>query len=171
MSCKVISSVGASVRARLQLLARQQGDDFQLVLLRYVNERLLYRLTQSAHAQHFVLKGAALFTLWSGHPHRATRDLDLLGFGDSHEAHLRGVFHEILSQEVEDDGVQFDVDSLEVGPIVAVADDKLGRCDALERRARGRDVEDTGTAAVLGGVAPGVVHHFVEEEQPPGAGQ
>jgi predicted nucleotidyltransferase component of viral defense system len=117
MSRKVVSNVGASVRARLQHLARQQGDDFQLVLLRYVNERLLYRLTQSAHAQRFVLKGAALFTLWSGHPHRATRDLDLLGFGDCHEAHLRGVFREVLSQEVEDDGVQFDVDSLEVGPI------------------------------------------------------
>jgi hypothetical protein len=29
-----------------------------------------------------LLNGAALFTLWTGKPHRATRDLDLLGFGD-----------------------------------------------------------------------------------------
>jgi hypothetical protein len=36
--------VGASVRARLSLLARERGEDFQLVLTRYANERLLFRL-------------------------------------------------------------------------------------------------------------------------------
>lgn len=35
---------GTSVRTKLLQLAKQRGDDFQLVLLRYVNERLLYRL-------------------------------------------------------------------------------------------------------------------------------
>jgi hypothetical protein len=40
---------GASVRARLLHLAREHGDDFQLLLTRYANERLLYRLTQSRH--------------------------------------------------------------------------------------------------------------------------
>lgn len=68
--------------ARLARLSRERGEDFQLVLTRYANERLLFRLASSRHAQRFVLKGAALFTLWTGKPHRATRDLDLLGFGD-----------------------------------------------------------------------------------------
>jgi len=36
--------VGASVRARLLNIAREQGEDYQLLLTRYVNERLLYRL-------------------------------------------------------------------------------------------------------------------------------
>ena len=74
----VPKDMGASVRARLLRLARERGEDFQLVLVRYANERLLYRLAKSAHAARFVLKGAALFTLWTGRAHRATRDLDLL---------------------------------------------------------------------------------------------
>ena len=78
-----IKDIGASVRARLLGLARERGEDFQLVLTRYANERLLYRLASSSHEGRFVLKGASLFTLWTGKPHRATRDLDLLGFGDS----------------------------------------------------------------------------------------
>ena len=73
--------IGASVRARLLQLARERGEDFQLMLTRYANERLLFRLATSSHAEQFVLKGASLFTLWTGSPHRATRDLDLLGFG------------------------------------------------------------------------------------------
>jgi predicted nucleotidyltransferase component of viral defense system len=68
--------VGASVRARLLRLARERGEDFQLLLTRYANERLLYRLAQSSYGARFALKGAALFTLWTGKPHRATRDLD-----------------------------------------------------------------------------------------------
>jgi len=65
----------------------------------------------------FVLKGAALFTLWTGHPHRATRDVDLLGFGDSSEARVREIIAEVIAPHVEDDGVVFDAKSLKVGPI------------------------------------------------------
>jgi len=114
---KATKDVGASVRARLLHLARERGEDFQLVLVRYANERLLYRLAKSAHAARFVLKGAALFTLWTGKAHRATRDLDLLGFGDSSEPHIRGLFAEVLTLDAGDDGVRFDAGSLEVGPI------------------------------------------------------
>jgi predicted nucleotidyltransferase component of viral defense system len=109
--------IGASVRARLLRLARNRGEDFQLVLTRYANERLLYRLASSRHASRFVLKGAALFTIWTGEPHRATRDVDLLGFGDPSEDHIRSVFAEVLAVEVDDDGVRFDPSTLEVGPI------------------------------------------------------
>lgn len=109
--------IGASVRARLLRLARERGEDFQLVLTRYANERLLYRLATSGHASRFVLKGAALFTIWTGEPHRATRDVDLLGFGDPSEDHLRAVFADILAVEVDDDGVRFDESTLDVGPI------------------------------------------------------
>lgn len=110
-------NIAASVRARLLSLARERGEDFQLVLTRYANERLLYRLTQSSHAPRFVLKGAALFTVWTGELHRATRDLDLLGFGDSSQDNIRSVFTEVIALDVADDGVVFDRDSLLVGPI------------------------------------------------------
>jgi hypothetical protein len=109
--------VGASVRAQLLHLAREHGDDFQLLLTRYANERLLYRLTQSRHHGSFSLKGATLFTLWTGHPHRTTRDVDLLGVGDPSEDRIRDIFAELIALEVADDGVVFDVGSLAVGPI------------------------------------------------------
>lgn len=54
-----------STRDRLLALAREQGEDFQLVLIRYGLERLLYRLSHSPHHDRFVLKGAMLFMLWS----------------------------------------------------------------------------------------------------------
>jgi predicted nucleotidyltransferase component of viral defense system len=109
--------IGAAVRARLSRLARERGEDFQLVLTRYANERLLFRLASSRHAHRFVLKGAALFTLWTGKPHRATRDLDLLGFGDPGVDHVREVFAEVLALDVADDGAHFDLGSLAVGLI------------------------------------------------------
>jgi hypothetical protein len=65
---KQVKNAGASVKAQLRQLARRRGDDYQLLLLRYANERLLYRLAVSPHASRFVLKGAALFTLWTGSP-------------------------------------------------------------------------------------------------------
>jgi len=114
---KAPKDVGASVRARLLHLARERGDDFQLLLTRYANERLLYRLTRSRHHGSFILKGATLFTLWTGHPHRATRDVDLLGVGDPSQDRLRNIFAEVIALDVGDDGVVFDAGSLAVGPI------------------------------------------------------
>src|ERR1019366_3165177 len=108
------TDVGASLPARLLGLAREQGEDFQLLLTRYANERLLFRLSASGHAQQFVLKGPALFALWTGKPHRATRDLDLLGFGDPGVAHVREVFSKVLAHNVVDDGFHFDLATLEV---------------------------------------------------------
>jgi len=108
---------GASVRARLLNLAQKNGQDFQLVLLRHVNERMLYRLSRSEHAHQFILKGASLFAAWTGDLHRATRDVDFLGRGNAKEESIRSSFLTILSTEVENDGVLFDTTSLEVGPI------------------------------------------------------
>lgn len=56
--------LAASVRARLLNMAKAEQSDFNGVLVRYALERLLYRLSQSAHANSFLLKGAMLFTLW-----------------------------------------------------------------------------------------------------------
>jgi len=97
--------IAASVRARLLRLARERGEDFQLLLVRHANERLLYRLSTSKHGSQFALKGATLFTLWTGQPHRSTRDIDLLGSGEASEDRLRSIFTEVLALDVGDDGV------------------------------------------------------------------
>ena len=109
--------VGASVRSRLLNLARERREDFQYVLTSYANERLLFRIAASPYKERFVLKGASLFTVWTGAPHRATKDLDLLGFGDPGEQRIRQVFSDVLNLAVPDDGIRFDLDTLEVGPI------------------------------------------------------
>ena len=104
---KEIKNIGASVRARLLQIAQEKGQTFDLVLTRYAIERLLYRLSESPHADRFVLKGAVLIMTWFEEPFRGTRDLDLLGFGDPNPEVVLGVFKEILETGHED-GVQFD---------------------------------------------------------------
>ncbi|RWX32826.1 nucleotidyl transferase AbiEii/AbiGii toxin family protein [Rhizobium leguminosarum] len=113
---KEIRNVGASVRARLLHLAKASGQSFDLVLTRFALERLLFRLSQSPHANRFVLKGAMLIMSWFDDPHRGTRDLDLLGFGDPSPDPMLETFLEILAQEA-DDGVTFDPDTLHVDRI------------------------------------------------------
>jgi predicted nucleotidyltransferase component of viral defense system len=99
--------LAASVRARLLNIAKAQGVDFNQMLVRYALERILYRLSQSAHADRFLLKGALLFTLWYDMPHRATRDVDLLGFGASDLESVAETFRDIASVEV-NDGIVFE---------------------------------------------------------------
>ena len=99
--------LAASVRQRLLNRAKERGDDFQLVLTWYGIERLLYRLSASPHADAFILKGAMLFSLWSGEAHRPTRDLDLLGSGDARVSRMEEVMRE-LCQVPCDDGLEFD---------------------------------------------------------------
>ncbi|MBU0588539.1 MAG: nucleotidyl transferase AbiEii/AbiGii toxin family protein [Gammaproteobacteria bacterium] len=100
-------NLAASVRARLLNHAKAEQSDFNGVLVRYALERLLYRLSQSAHAEHFLLKGAMLFTLWYDMPHRPTRDVDLLGFGPSDLQTIKQRFQDIAAVRVAD-GIQFD---------------------------------------------------------------
>jgi predicted nucleotidyltransferase component of viral defense system len=107
----------ASVRQRLMNLSHERGEDFQIILTRYGIERLLYRLTQSLHARQFVLKGAALFQLWTGQPHRPTRDLDLLGQGVPSSDRLREIFREVCSTVVENDGLTFFADTIQAAQI------------------------------------------------------
>ena len=79
-------------------------------------ERLLYRLSLSRHRDRFVLKGAILMATWLHDPHRPTRDLDLLGFGDPDPEAMLAVFREVCAIKV-DDAVVFDTDGLTVDRI------------------------------------------------------
>lgn len=106
----------ASVRARLLNVAKAQRVDFNQVLVRFALERILYRMSQSAYADRFLLKGALLFTLWYDMPHRATRDADLLGFGPSDLESIARTFRDIASVEVQD-GITFDPTSVTVAEI------------------------------------------------------
>lgn len=82
MSDRPVTDVAASVRARLLNRSGESGEDPQDLFIRYALERFLYRLSESGHCASFLLKGATLFAVWEADPHRPTRDIDLLGFGD-----------------------------------------------------------------------------------------
>lgn len=101
----------ASVRQRLLNLAREKSQVFDVVLVTYGLERLMYRLSISEHRDSFVLKGGMLVSLWTGDEHRVTRDADFLGFGDASEESLISVFSEVMSQQL-DDALQYNIDNL-----------------------------------------------------------
>ncbi len=109
-------NIGASVRQRLLNLAHARRQPMELLLTRYALERLLHRLSLSPHRERFVLKGAMLLATWFDEPHRATRDVDLLGVGDAAEDALLATFREIMAVEL-DDGVSFDLKGLRIEAI------------------------------------------------------
>ncbi len=90
----------ASIQARLLQHSRALGVDHQLTLVRFAGERLLYRLAASEYAGKFILKGAALMPLWLGEKIRPTKDIDLLGSGDTSAEELKRVFTALCGQGV-----------------------------------------------------------------------
>ena len=111
------TNVAASIRARLLNRARSEGMEFQLLLDRYACERFIYRLGESEARDRFILKGASLLALWMEEPHRATRDVDLLAFGDDNAETIRGVMDTVCGISCPEDGIVFDLDTLGVSAI------------------------------------------------------
>lgn len=101
----------ASIKQRLLNLARKEGRVYEVVLVRYALERLLYRLSISDHNDRFVLKGGMLLTLWIEGGNRETRDADFLGFGDASTDNLKATFAEIMAIDA-NDGLIFDAAAL-----------------------------------------------------------
>ena len=122
------SNLPASVAARLLNRARQTGDVYQTVLTSFCFERFLYRLGKSEARERFVLKGAMLLRVWSDHPYRATRDLDLLRKGDGSFVAIRADIRKICAVPVEPDAVSFDADAIEIEAIRA--EDEYSGCRA-----------------------------------------
>ena len=109
---KETRNVEHSVHDRLLNLAHQKREPYDLVLVRYALERLLYRLSCSEYRRRFVLKGAFLFAVWQQAELRPTRDLDLLGYGAPDVATLGSMFKAMCSIAVPDDGLEFVADTV-----------------------------------------------------------
>lgn len=105
-----------SIRQRLLDIACAEGRIHQVVLVRYALERLLYRLSISAHRNRFALKGGMLVTQWIDGGNRETRDADFLGFGDSAIDALRATFAEIMATPAAD-ALEFDINALRADQI------------------------------------------------------
>ncbi len=68
-----------------------------------------------------MLKGATLFALWLGRPHRATKDLDLLGRGAPDTDRLVDLFREIAALPCLEDDMQFDGAAIAGAPVRGAA--------------------------------------------------
>ena len=104
---KQVTNIAASVRARLLTIAKSSGRDFDAVLLQYMQERFLYRLSQSAYRQSLILKGALLFMAYDISLLRPTRDMDFLGSAASNDlGAMSSIIADIARIDL-NDGVRF----------------------------------------------------------------
>jgi len=53
-------NIAESVANRLKEKSREAGMDYNAILLLYMQERFLYRLSQSVYRDRFILKGGLL---------------------------------------------------------------------------------------------------------------
>lgn len=120
-------NIAASVRQKLLNRARSDKRPFAELLQYYAMERFLYRLSQSVHSKHFILKGALMLRVWesplsSKIMGRPTMDIDMLGKTSNDEANIVSQITEILNLAVEPDGLNFDVNSIQSERIKEDAD-------------------------------------------------
>lgn len=106
-----------SIRAKLLNVSKQSDIDFQSVVTRYFHERLLYRISISEYADHFVLKGGNLMYAIYGLNSRPTTDLDLEGLKVSNlPSEMDTIFQKILKMPA-NDGVVFNINKMDSAPI------------------------------------------------------
>ena len=122
MSSKSIKNVSASVRQRLLNKAKSEGRSFQEIAQHYSMERFLYRLSKSKHSRSFILKGAIMLQAWHFQQSRPTMDIDMLGRTDNDETNISDLMKEIMSVDVEADGVSFIPESIRTERITEDAD-------------------------------------------------
>jgi len=117
-----VKDVGASVRARLTSVAKETRRDFDAVLLQYLQERFLYRLSISPYQSAFILKGALLFLVYEMPFLRPTKDVDFLVRTRSKEMEtIKGMIQDISIVD-EPDGVRFFPESIRLAKIIEDAD-------------------------------------------------
>lgn len=122
MTPREIKNIPVSVHQRLLDRARKSGRPFNSLLQYYAMERFLYRLSESPHADSFLLKGALMLQVWRVPVLRHTLDIDLLGRVDNDTANIATIVRGVCAQSVPDDGMIFDPDTVNVSPITADAE-------------------------------------------------
>ena len=111
-------SNATSIRAKLLNIARKEKIAFQVILLRYIHERFLYRLSISKYKNNFFLKGGNFIYAIEGLLARPTKDIDLLGqdiFNDMDN--LKNAIVEIANTKCKEDFVIFNTKTISIEPI------------------------------------------------------
>ncbi|MFQ5901656.1 MAG: nucleotidyl transferase AbiEii/AbiGii toxin family protein [Thermodesulfobacteriota bacterium] len=164
-----IKNKPASVRARLMNIARTEGIDFDALLLRYFQERFLYRLAISEFSEHLVLKGGLLLICLKMPVSRPTRDIDFLAEHLKNDpAEIERIFREIAEISCED-GIRFIPSSITSERIKEDADYEGIRLkiDATLGQARKRLQMDIGFGDIIVPGANLMEFPTLLEEKPP----
>jgi hypothetical protein len=99
----------------LRARARRDGRGTDEILVLYVLERFLYRLSISHHRDHLILKGGMLLAAYD--QRRPTRDVDLLAQATANDAHtVAALIRDVITIDV-DDGVVYERERLTTRPI------------------------------------------------------
>ena len=164
-----IKNKPASIRARLMNIARAEGVDFDALLLRYFQERFLYRLSISEFSDHLVLKGGLLLICLKIPRSRPTKDIDFLAEQVKNDpVELEYIIREIVEISC-DDGARFNTSSITSECIKENADYEGIRLkvDATLGQARKRLQMDIGFGDIIIPEAKLMDFPTLLEEKPP----
>jgi predicted nucleotidyltransferase component of viral defense system len=119
------TNIPASIHQKILNKAIAEQRVFNELLQYFAIERFLLRLGESRYGKKFVLKGSFVFLAWQVPLTRPTRDMDFLGFTENTIQNLVLIVKEICIQSVENDGIEYDPDSV-TGEIIKEEADYQG---------------------------------------------
>ncbi len=109
---KVVKNISHSIKEKLLKISRDNKINFDTLLLRYLQERILFRLHNSMYDKLFILKGGLFLFAANSLLARPTKDIDFLGKNISNDFKVVvDAFKEICLIE-SNDGVVFDCTSV-----------------------------------------------------------
>jgi len=111
-------NIAHSIHEKLLNKAKSENRPFNELLQYYAMERFLYRLSKSSHKSYFILKGALCLKTLNCFELRPTMDIDLLGKTSNDESDIINKISDLLSVEVEPDGLVFDLETIQSERIV-----------------------------------------------------
>lgn len=164
-----VKNKAASIRAKLMNIARAEKIDFDFLLLRYFQERFLYRLAISEFSDRFILKGGLLLICLKMPMSRPTKDIDFLAKEIKNDpVELEHIFRSITAISC-NDGVKFISSSLISEQIKENADYEGIRIkiDATLGQARKKLQMDIGFGDVIIPRAMQMEFPTLLEEKPP----
>lgn len=115
---KIHTNSGKSVRERLLNLSRAERYSPQMMITRYMQERLLYRLSISDYRERFILKGGTLLYAHDHFEARPTLDIDFMATHiNNDKENIKSIIKEICNINATSDGARFDADTVETEDI------------------------------------------------------
>jgi len=137
----VKENLSKSIRAKLLHISKKENISHQMMIIRYFQERLLYRLSISEFNNNFCLKGGVLLYMFDQKKSRPTIDIDFLAMQtDNDKDSVKNIFSKICRIEYKEDAVTFDYQNITVTEITKQANYKgirinvIGKLDTIKQR-------------------------------------